>query len=41
MKELETYDSDVERNFKKSFSEFLEYLALIKILKKFYCKLSS
>ena len=36
MKELENYDSDVERNFKKSLGEFLDYLANEKNIEKIF-----
>ena len=36
MKELENYDSDVERNFKKSLSEFLDYLANERNIEKIF-----
>ena len=36
MKELENYDSNAERNFKKSLGEFLEYLASEKKIEKIF-----
>ena len=36
MKELENYDSNAERNFKKSLGEFLEYLASEKNIEKIF-----
>ena len=36
MKELENYDSDVERNFKKSLSEYLDYLANERNIEKIF-----
>ncbi len=36
MKELENYDSNAERNFKKSLGEFLEYLATEKNIEKIF-----
>ena len=36
MKELENYDSSVERSFKKSLSEFLDYLANEKNIEKIF-----
>ena len=36
MKELENYDSNAERNFKKSLGEFLDYLANDKNIEKIF-----
>ena len=36
MKELENYDSNAERNFKKSLNEFLDYLANEKNIEKIF-----